>query len=128
MKKIVTFLEMVRFEHTIFALPFAYVGMILAWGSWENANWHDFIWITVAMAAARTAAMAFNRYIDRIIDVGNPRTASRPIQSGAIDARSVLISAIIATALLAVAAWMLDPLALVLFPGALVFLIGYFSC
>lgn len=125
MKKLTTFLDMIRFEHTIFALPFAYVGMVLAWGSWENANWWDFIWITVAMAAARTAAMAFNRYIDRTIDVGNPRTANRPIQSGSIDARSVLISAIAATAILALAAWMLDPLALLLFPGALAFLVGY---
>lgn len=125
MKKLATFLDMIRFEHTIFALPFAYVGMVLAWGSWENANWWDFIWITVAMAAARTAAMAFNRYIDRTIDVGNPRTANRPIQSGSIDARSVLISAVAATAILALAAWMLDPLALLLFPGALAFLVGY---
>jgi 4-hydroxybenzoate polyprenyltransferase len=125
MKKLATFLDMIRFEHTIFALPFAYVGMVLAWGTWENANWWDFIWITVAMAAARTAAMAFNRYIDRTIDVGNPRTANRPIQSGSIDARSVLISAIAATGILAIAAWMLDPLALLLFPGALALLVGY---
>jgi len=125
MKKLATFLDMIRFEHTIFALPFAYVGMVLAWGSWQNANWWDFLWISVAMAAARTAAMAFNRYIDRTIDIGNPRTANRPIQSGSIDARSVLISAIIATGILAIAAWMLDPLALILFPGALALLVGY---
>ncbi len=99
--------------------------MVLAWGSWQNANWWDFIWITTAMTAARTAAMAFNRYIDRKVDVGNPRTASRPIQSGAIDANVVLISAIAATAVLAFAAWMLDPLALILFPGALLLLVGY---
>jgi 4-hydroxybenzoate polyprenyltransferase len=125
MKKLTTFLDMIRFEHTIFALPFAYVGMVLAWGSRENANWWDFLWISVAMAAARTAAMAFNRYIDRAIDIGNPRTANRPIQSGSIDARSVLISAIAATGILAIAAWMLDPLALLLFPGALALLVGY---
>jgi len=125
MKKLITFLDMVRFEHTIFALPFAYLGMVLAWGDWDSANWWDLIWITVAMAAARTAAMAFNRYIDRRLDVGNPRTADRPIQSGAIDARSVLLSAITASAVLAFSAWMLDPLAFVLFPGALLFLVGY---
>ena len=56
MSKLRTFFDMVRFEHTIFALPFAYLGMILAWGDWDNANWWDFIWITVAMASARTAA------------------------------------------------------------------------
>ena len=116
---------MIRFEHTIFALPFAYVGMVLAWGTWDSANWSDFVWITVAMAAARTSAMAFNRYIDRFIDVGNPRTAERPIQKGKIDATTVLISALISTSILAFAAWMLNPLAFILFPGALIFLVGY---
>jgi 4-hydroxybenzoate polyprenyltransferase len=125
MSKVATFLDMIRFEHTVFALPFAYLGMVLAWGSWQNANWWDFVWITIAMAAARTSAMAFNRYIDRKIDVGNPRTTERPIQSGAIEARSVLVSAIAASAVLAFAAWMLDPLAFILFPGALLFLVGY---
>jgi hypothetical protein len=62
MAKLKTFLDMVRFEHTIFALPFAYLGMVLAWGSWEAASWWDFVWITVARAAARTAAMSLNRY------------------------------------------------------------------
>lgn len=125
MNKVATFLDMIRFEHTVFALPFAYLGMVLAWGSWKNANWWDFVWITIAMAAARTAAMAYNRYIDRKLDIGNPRTANRPIQSGTIDARSVLVSAIAASAVLAFAAWMLDPLAFILFPGALFFLVGY---
>ena len=125
MKKIETFLNMIRFEHTIFALPFAYLGMILAWGNWENANWWDFLWITIAMAAARTAAMALNRYIDRYIDAQNPRTSSRPIQTGAIDSISVLMLAVLSLLILAIAAWMLDPLAFILFPGALIFLVGY---
>lgn len=125
MNKIGTFFNMIRFEHTIFALPFAYLGMVLAWGSWAEANWWDFLWITVAMAAARTAAMALNRYIDRAIDLKNPRTSSRPIQTGAIDSRTVLISAIVSLLVLAIAAWMLNPLAFILFPGALIFLVGY---
>lgn len=116
---------MIRFEHTIFALPFAYLGMLLAWGDWQNANGWDFIWITIAMAAARTAAMAINRYVDRYIDATNPRTAGRPIQTGAIEAGAVLFSAIISLGVLALAAWMLDPLALLLFPFALLFLVGY---
>lgn len=120
-----TFLEMIKFEHTIFALPFAYLGMVLAWGRWEAANWWEFGWITVAMVAARTAAMALNRYIDRHVDAGNPRTAYRPIQTGAIDARSVLFFAVLSLVVLAIAAWMLDPLAFYLFPGALLFLVGY---
>lgn len=125
MSRVHTFLQMIRFEHTVFALPFAYMGMALAWGSWQNANWWDFFWITVAMAAARTAAMALNRYIDRIIDTGNPRTANRPIQTGAIDAGTVLLWAILSLAVLGLAAWMLNPLAFVLFPGAVIFLVGY---
>jgi 4-hydroxybenzoate polyprenyltransferase len=116
---------MIRFEHTIFALPFAYMGMVIAWGSWDNANWRDFFWITVAMVAARTAAMALNRYIDRTIDVGNPRTAGRPIQLGTIDATAVLLWAILSLVVLGLAAWMLDPLAFFLFPGAMIFLVGY---
>jgi 4-hydroxybenzoate polyprenyltransferase len=125
MNKLRVFLEMIKFEHTIFALPFAYLGMVLAWGGWEQANWWDFIWISVAMAAARTAAMSLNRYIDRQVDVGNPRTAKRPIQTGAIPANTVLLFAILSLVILAVAAWQLDPLALYLFPGALLFLVGY---
>ena len=116
---------MIRFEHTIFALPFAYLGMVLAWDSWENANWWDFIWITIAMISARTAAMALNRYIDRRIDAQNPRTASRPIQTGAIDKLTVLLMAVLSLMVLGLAAWMLDPLAFFLFPIALIFLVGY---
>jgi 4-hydroxybenzoate polyprenyltransferase len=125
MSRVSTFLQMIRFEHTVFALPFAYMGMVLAWGGWEQANWLDFLWITVAMAAARTAAMALNRYIDRVIDAGNPRTADRPIQAGAISASSVLLWAILSLVILGLAAWMLSPLAFLLFPGAVVFLAGY---
>lgn len=125
MARLRTFLDMIRFEHTVFALPFAYLGMVLAWGSWDNANWWDFFWITIAMAAARTAAMALNRYIDRRIDLNNPRTANRPIQTGRIDSLSVLILASISLAILALAAWMLNRLAFFLFPGALIFLVGY---
>ncbi|MCI0399038.1 MAG: putative 4-hydroxybenzoate polyprenyltransferase [Chloroflexi bacterium] len=125
MSKVRTFLEMIKFEHTIFALPFAYLGMVLAWGGWERANWPEFVLITVAMAAARTAAMSLNRYIDRFIDAHNPRTARRPIQTGAIDAASVLFFAVLSLVILGVSAWLLNPLAFYLFPGALLFLVGY---
>jgi len=125
MTRLRTFLHMIRFEHTIFALPFAYMGMVLAWGSWDAANWPDFLWITVAMAAARTAAMAMNRYIDRTIDAGNPRTANRPIQQGTIAANTVLLWALLALVVLGLAAWMLNPLTFLLFPGAVLFLVGY---
>ena len=81
-QKIKNFLDMIKFEHTIFALPFAYLGMMLAAEGWPTA--HQFIWITVAMAAARTVAMAINRLADRRIDADNPRTARRPLVAGAI--------------------------------------------
>ena len=72
MKSIRDFLELIKFEHTIFALPFAYLGMLLAAGGWPTL--YQFFWITVAMAAARTVAMGFNRIVDRGIDAHNPRT------------------------------------------------------
>ncbi|MBM4423464.1 MAG: 4-hydroxybenzoate octaprenyltransferase [Chloroflexi bacterium] len=118
-----TFLEMIKFEHTVFALPFAYLGMVFAAGGWPG--WWKFAWITVAMAAARTAGMSLNRLIDRHIDARNPRTAGRPIQSGRIAPAAVAAGAVLSLAVLAVAAWMLNPTAFILFPGALVFLVGY---
>ncbi len=118
-----TFLEMIKFEHTVFALPFAYLGMLLAAGGWPG--WWKFIWITAAMAAARTAGMSLNRLIDRHIDARNPRTANRPIQLGRISAQATAIGAVISLFVLAIAAWLLNPVAFLLFPGALVFLVGY---
>jgi len=114
---------MIKFEHTVFALPFAYLGMVFAAGGWPG--WWKFAWITVAMAAARTAGMSLNRLIDRHIDARNPRTAGRPIQSGRIAPAAVAAGAVLSLAVLAVAAWMLNPTAFILFPGALVFLVGY---
>jgi len=74
------FLDTIRFEHTIFALPFAYLGMALAADGWPT--FPQFVWITIAMASARTLAFAINRYADRFYDARNPRTRSRPIPSG----------------------------------------------
>lgn len=121
--KIRAFFEMIKFEHTIFALPFAYLGMLLAARGWPG--WWTFGWITVAMAAARTAGMSLNRLIDQQIDARNPRTANRPIQAGKISARTTAIGAIISIIILGLAAWLLNPVAFYLWPGALVFLVGY---
>jgi 4-hydroxybenzoate polyprenyltransferase len=123
MIKIRAFFEMIKFEHTIFALPFAYLGMLLAARGWPG--WWTFGWITVAMAAARTAGMSLNRLIDQQIDARNPRTAHRPIQAGKISARTTAIGAIISIIILGLAAWLLNPVAFYLWPGALVFLVGY---
>src|SRR5690606_12425137 len=117
------FLDLVRFEHTIFALPFAYVGVILAANGLPT--FHQFFWVTVAMASARTLAFAVNRLADRRFDATNPRTANRPSVTGAISPRTIVLFAAISAVLLVVAAALLNPLALMLAPGALVFLIGY---
>ncbi len=123
MKAIRDFLELIKFEHTIFALPFAYLGMLLAAEGWPS--WSQFIWITIAMAAARTLAMGSNRITDRWIDSRNPRTAQRPLITGAISSQTAWTGTIIAAIILAIAAWQLSPLTFLLLPGAYLFLIGY---
>jgi len=123
LSKALAFLEMIKFEHTVFALPFAYLGMVLAAGGWPG--WWKFIWITVAMASARTAAMSLNRLIDRHIDARNPRTASRPIQAGRISVQTTVIGAGASVVVLGAAAWLLNPVTFALWPGALLFLVGY---
>ena len=123
MKSIRDFLELIKFEHTIFALPFAYLGMLLAAEGWPT--WSQFFWITVAMAAARTLAMGSNRIIDRWIDARNPRTAQRPLISGSISTRTAWIGTTLAGMVLALAAFQLGPLTFLLLPGAYLFLIGY---
>lgn len=121
--KVRDFLELIKFEHTVFALPFAYIGMLLAARGWPGT--HAFFWITVAMASARTLAMGVNRIVDRRLDAHNPRTASRPLVTGRISLTTALVGTVIAGMSLLLAAWQLGPLPLRLLPGALVFLVGY---
>lgn len=118
-----TYLEFVRFEHTLFALPFAYCGMLLAAGGWPG--WPVFFWTTVAMVGARTASMALNRVIDAEIDARNPRTADREIPRGALSKRNGTWLAVAGFALLALAGWALNPLTLALLPVAALFLALY---
>lgn len=115
--------ENIKFEHTIFALPFAYLGVMLAAGGLPATS--VFIWVTVAMVAARTAAMSFNRYVDRHIDALNPRTARRPIPAGRLHPQTVLITAVASLVLLVFAAAQLNWLCLLLSPLAVVALAGY---
>lgn len=123
MKRIRAFFELIKFEHTVFALPFAYLGMLLAAGGWPS-GW-DFAWITVAMAAARTLGMSANRWVDRRQDARNPRTADRPLATGAIQPHIVWIGMGVSGLVLAVAAWALGPLTFRLLPGAYLFLLVY---
>lgn len=123
LKRVRDFLVLIKFEHTLFALPFAYVGMVLAAGGWPP--WPQVFWITVAMAAARTLAMGTNRIVDRVLDAQNPRTADRPLVSGRVAPITAWVGTVIAGVVLIGAAWRLGPLPLMLLPGALLFLIGY---
>lgn len=130
MKPLRIFLNMIKFEHTIFALPFAYLGMLMGARGWPPLEsgwptWGQLFWITVAMGAARTAAMSFNRYIDRQLDAHNPRTAMRDIPIGRISANMVLVFGLISLAIMLLTAWMLNPLCFVLAFPAMLFLVGY---
>lgn len=123
MRLLKIFFDMIKFEHTIFALPFAYLGMVLAANGLPTL--HQFVWITVAMASARTVAMSLNRLIDREFDARNPRTMNRPLPRGLITPRAVLLIALIALVLFEFSAWQLNPFCLMLSPLALLFLVGY---
>lgn len=128
LKKIAVFLEMIKFEHTLFALPFAFIGTIL--GSLVEKGtlptWAQIGWILLAMVGARSAAMGLNRLIDAAIDKRNPRTAKRAIPAGLLQISEVLIFIIVSFGLLVWAALMLEPLAIKLMPIA-VFLMVFYS-
>lgn len=124
--KIVVFFEMIKFSHTIFALPFALTGALLAAGGFPAMQ--QTIWIVLAMVGARTAAMAMNRLIDAEIDARNPRTAVRAIPAGLISKWVTFVFIILATALMLFSAYMLNPLCLKLSPVALFFLLLYSYC
>jgi 4-hydroxybenzoate polyprenyltransferase len=116
-------LEAIKFEHTVFALPFAYIAMVLAAGGWPG--WWAVLWVTLGMAGARTCAMAANRVIDRHLDARNPRTAGRHLPRGTLQVSTLRLLALGGAVLMFVAAGMLNRLCLVLAPLALVFLVGY---
>lgn len=118
-----TWLAFVKFEHTLFALPFAYAGMVLAARGWPGAS--VFGLITLAMVGARTAAMAINRVVDASIDARNPRTADREIPAGRLTRRDGTLLALAGLATLALAGWALNPLTAALLPVAVVFLVAY---
>ena len=121
---LLTLLDNIKWEHTIFALPFAYLGAVLAAGGLPQLD--ALLWITLAMIGARTAAMSFNRAIDARIDAANPSTAMRPIPAGQLSVRATLIMAVAALGLLVVAAAQLNPLCLLLSPIA-VFALALYS-
>lgn len=118
-----TTLEMIKIEHTLFALPFALTAMVLAAHGWPEAR--TVFWIVVAMVGARSAAMGFNRLVDRRIDAENPRTASRALPAGLLAPRFVALFVLASLAMLLLAAWRLNPLCLGLAVVAIPVLLGY---
>jgi 4-hydroxybenzoate polyprenyltransferase len=116
-------LEMIKWEHSIFALPFALCGAMLAAGGFPPA--HQLVWIIVAMIAARSAAMAFNRWADASIDAANPRTSTRALPAGHLSPAFVVTFVLISSAVFILAAAQLNRLALLLSPVALAVLLLY---
>ncbi len=117
------FASLVKLEHTVFALPFAYVGAFLAIDGFPGAG--PLVWITVAMAGARTLAMALNRLVDAEIDARNPRTANRELPSGALSRAQVWVLCALALAVYLVAVFQLEPIVRLLWPIPVVMFVIY---
>jgi 4-hydroxybenzoate polyprenyltransferase len=117
------FARLVKIEHTVFALPFAYVGAFLAVDGVPSA--HDLVWITLAMVGARSLAMGLNRLIDAGIDARNPRTATRELPSGQLNGLQVALFCAASLALFLVSVWELDPLVRWLWPIPVVAFVVY---
>jgi 4-hydroxybenzoate polyprenyltransferase len=125
--RIRTVLEMIKFEHSVFALPFALVGALIAARLQTHGwpAWHQIVWIVVAMVTARSAAMTINRIVDLRFDKENPRTKMRALATGALSVSFAWFFTIAAVAVFFAAAWQLNPLALKLAPLALAILFFY---
>jgi 4-hydroxybenzoate polyprenyltransferase len=115
--------RLVRLEHTVFALPFAYVGALLAMDGWPG--WGPMVWITVAMVGARTLAMGLNRLVDAEIDARNPRTAGRELPAGSLTRAHVGALCLLALAVYLVAVFQLDPIVRWLWPIPVVLFVVY---
>ncbi|WP_138492962.1 UbiA-like polyprenyltransferase [Paenibacillus pinistramenti] len=126
-RKIGIFLQMIKFEHTLFALPFAFMGSLLGAVAMKDSfpTWAQIGWVLMAMFGARSAAMGLNRLIDRVSDGKNPRTAVRAIPAGLLRISEVLVFIVVSFALLFWAASELNPLSLKLLPIAVVMLVLY---
>ena len=116
--------NLVRLPHTVFALPFALVGVVMA-SYVAPITLSDVVWVVIAFTTARFAAMGFNRIVDREIDARNPRTLSREIPSGAMSVREASVAVTIASLVFFIAAWQLNTLCLVLAPLALAWVLAY---
>lgn len=131
MKQVKNYLSLIKFSHTIFAMPFAMIGFVLGLKADASIFEQTEVWVTklalviVCMVTARSAAMAFNRYLDRSFDALNPRTAIREIPAGIISANSALWFTIVMSVLFVYGAWLINPLCFYLSPVALLVILGY---
>jgi len=123
LRRLTVTLEMIKFQHTLFALPFAFTGMILA--ARGLPEWGTLLWVMLAMVGARSAAMTFNRIADRRFDAANPRTAGRALPAGKISLGFAVGFVVVSAGLFVLAAAMLNPLCLALSPVALLVALGY---
>lgn len=120
------YLSLIKFSHTVFALPFAFLGFFLATHhTGEPVSWRLFMLVLLCMVFARSAAMAFNRYLDRDIDKQNPRTKIREIPAGIIPPRSALMFVVGSSVLFILSTWFINPICFYLSPLALFVILGY---
>ncbi len=124
MSRLLTYLSFVRFSHSVFALPFALIGALLAWRT-QPFSWRQVFWIVICMAAARSAAMGFNRLVDARFDALNPRTAMRELPRGKMSNREAALFVLVSAIVFIVAAGRLSRLCLVLSPLALAIVFWY---
>jgi 4-hydroxybenzoate polyprenyltransferase len=124
MGRVATYLSFIRFSHSVFALPFALTGALLAWQQAPFA-WRQILWVVVAMVSARSAAMGFNRLVDARIDALNPRTAMREIPRGALRARDATIFVIVSSIVFVFASFQLNRVCGWLSPVALAIVFWY---
>ena len=123
LRRLTVTLEMIKFQHTLFALPFAFTGMILA--ARGLPKWGTLLWVMLAMVGARSAALTFNRIADRRFDAANPRTAGRALPAGKISLGFAAGFVVVSAGLFVLAAAMLNPLCFALSPVALLVALGY---
>ena len=123
-ERLTTYLSFVRFSHSVFALPFALAGALLA--ARESApGWRPLLWVLAAMVAARSAAMGFNRLVDARFDAANPRTANRELPAGRMSAREATLFVAVSSAVFVFASAQLNTLCLILSPVALAIVFWY---
>lgn len=123
-RKVRGLLQLIKFEHSVFALPYAYIGALYAITP-SLPRWVDIAWITVVMVSARAFAFLINRIVDKEIDARNPRTSSRELPAGVVQVREALVFAALALALYLIGVWQLDPIARYLWPIPLAAFIIY---